>query len=217
MHGNRGEDPTEGPVAGPTRGPPVSHEPRIAGDHRRPRGRRLPPLLRARAASCSTRPTGPQPLHPLRLVRRLPLPGPRQGRRRGHGRAARSATCPNVTLLVNAEVRQAGDRPVGPDGHRGGRQPRRRHRGPTRRTSWSCRAGAANSAKLLSVRQRPPPPGLANGSDQVGRNYMFHNCKAVVALGKEPNDDRLPEDPRASTTSISPARTATWPARATSR
>jgi hypothetical protein len=32
------------------------------------------------------------------------------------------------------------------------------------------------------------PNGLANGSDQVGRNYMFHNCKAVVSLGKEPND-----------------------------
>ena len=32
------------------------------------------------------------------------------------------------------------------------------------------------------------PNGLANGSDQVGRNYMFHNCKAVVALAKEPND-----------------------------
>ncbi len=32
------------------------------------------------------------------------------------------------------------------------------------------------------------PNGLANGSDQVGRNYMFHNSKAVVALAKEPND-----------------------------
>src|SRR5260370_41246874 len=32
------------------------------------------------------------------------------------------------------------------------------------------------------------PRGLANGSGQVGRNYMFHNSKAVVALGKEPND-----------------------------
>jgi len=30
--------------------------------------------------------------------------------------------------------------------------------------------------------------GLANGSDQVGRNYMFHNCKAVAALAKERND-----------------------------
>ena len=50
-------------------------------------------------------------------------------------------------------------------------------------------AGAANSAKLLlrSATDRHPN-GLANGSDQVGRNYMFHNSKAVVALAKEPND-----------------------------
>ena len=50
-------------------------------------------------------------------------------------------------------------------------------------------AGAANSAKiLLNSATDEHPNGLANGSDQVGRNYMFHNCKAVVALAKEPND-----------------------------
>src|SRR4029077_4622623 len=50
-------------------------------------------------------------------------------------------------------------------------------------------AGAANSAKILlrSANDRHPN-GLANGSDQVGRNYMFHNSKAVVALAKEAND-----------------------------
>jgi choline dehydrogenase-like flavoprotein len=50
-------------------------------------------------------------------------------------------------------------------------------------------AGAANSAKLLlNSASDAHPHGLANGSDQVGRNYMFHNCKAVVALAKERND-----------------------------
>jgi choline dehydrogenase-like flavoprotein len=50
-------------------------------------------------------------------------------------------------------------------------------------------AGAANSAKLLlrSASDRHPK-GLANGSDQVWRNYMFHNSKAVVALSKELNE-----------------------------
>jgi choline dehydrogenase-like flavoprotein len=49
-------------------------------------------------------------------------------------------------------------------------------------------AGAANTAKLLlrSTSERHPE-GLANGSGQVGRNYMFHNCKAIVALSKDPN------------------------------
>jgi choline dehydrogenase-like flavoprotein len=50
----------------------------------------------------------------------------------------------------------------------------------------SC--GAANTAKLLlmSANDRHPN-GLANGSDQVGRNYMFHNSQAVLAISKEPN------------------------------
>jgi choline dehydrogenase-like flavoprotein len=50
----------------------------------------------------------------------------------------------------------------------------------------SC--GAANSAKLLlaSGGERHPD-GLANGSGHVGRNYMFHNSQAVLALSHEPN------------------------------
>ena len=49
-------------------------------------------------------------------------------------------------------------------------------------------AGAANSAKILlaSANDRHPQ-GLANGSGQVGRNYMFHNSVAVLAISKEPN------------------------------
>jgi choline dehydrogenase-like flavoprotein len=52
----------------------------------------------------------------------------------------------------------------------------------------SISSGAANSAKLLlNSANEAHPNGLANGSDQVGRNYMFHNSKAAVALSKEPN------------------------------
>lgn len=50
----------------------------------------------------------------------------------------------------------------------------------------SC--GAVNSAKLLLLSANDKhPKGLANGSDQVGRNYMYHNSQAVLALSKEPN------------------------------
>ncbi len=53
----------------------------------------------------------------------------------------------------------------------------------------SVSAGATNSARiLLASANDKHPNGLANGSDQVGRNYMFHNSKAMVALSKEPND-----------------------------
>jgi choline dehydrogenase-like flavoprotein len=50
----------------------------------------------------------------------------------------------------------------------------------------SC--GALNTAKLLlmSANDRHPN-GLANGSGQVGRNYMFHNSQAVLAISLEPN------------------------------
>jgi choline dehydrogenase-like flavoprotein len=50
-------------------------------------------------------------------------------------------------------------------------------------------AGAANTAKiLLRSASEAHPAGLANGSDQVGRNYMFHNSKAVSAFGEKDND-----------------------------
>ncbi len=50
----------------------------------------------------------------------------------------------------------------------------------------SC--GAANTAALLlASASEKHPGGLANGSDQVGRNYMFHNSQAVLAISKEPN------------------------------
>ena len=42
-------------------------------------------------------------------------------------------------------------------------------------------------ALLLASAERPHPGGLANASDQVGRNYMFHNSQAVLALSKDEN------------------------------
>ena len=48
--------------------------------------------------------------------------------------------------------------------------------------------GAANTAALLlSSANDKHPNGLANGSDQVGRNYMFHASQAVLALSREEN------------------------------
>jgi choline dehydrogenase-like flavoprotein len=48
--------------------------------------------------------------------------------------------------------------------------------------------GAANTAKLLlASANEQHPKGLANGSDQVGRNYMFHDSLALLALSREEN------------------------------
>jgi choline dehydrogenase-like flavoprotein len=50
-------------------------------------------------------------------------------------------------------------------------------------------AGAVNSAKLLlRSASDQHPAGLANGSGQVGRNYMRHNIIDVMAVGEKPNE-----------------------------
>ena len=56
--------------------------------------------------------------------------------------------------------------------------------------TWSLLGpGREGRSRTLSLPQaNRHPHGLANGSDQVGRNYMLHNCKALVALAKEKND-----------------------------
>src|SRR5262249_44866913 len=52
--------------------------------------------------------------------------------------------------------------------------------------------GALNSALLLLRSANDAhPSGLANGSDQVGRNYMRHNNLTMMALAKEPNPTRF--------------------------
>jgi choline dehydrogenase-like flavoprotein len=95
---------------------------------------------------------------------------------------------PNVTLLTGAEVTRletddSGRTVTGVVVSRDG--DREVYRGDIVAVS----AGAANSAKLLlNSATDKHPHGLANGSDQVGRNYMFHNCRAVAALSKEKND-----------------------------
>ncbi len=94
----------------------------------------------------------------------------------------------NVTLLRNAralklETDAAGTqrhRRAGRDGRRAAALHRRHRRGVVRGGEFR-RAAAA-------VRQRRHPTGLANGSGQVGRNYMFHNSQAVLALSLTPND-----------------------------
>ena len=53
-------------------------------------------------------------------------------------------------------------------------------------------AGAANSAKLLlNSATHLHPAGFANGSDQVGRNYLFHNSLAFLAVFTEKNPTRF--------------------------
>ena len=97
---------------------------------------------------------------------------------------------PNVTLVLNAEVIRletdpSGRQVTGVVVDRGGDGKQEVYSGDI----VVIAAGAANSAKiLLRSASDAHPAGLANGSDQVGRNYMFHNSKAVSGFGAERND-----------------------------
>ncbi|MGP8001258.1 MAG: GMC oxidoreductase [Streptosporangiaceae bacterium] len=187
VHGNGGEDPTEGHRSGPYPWPAVSHEDRIqqisdglakAGYHpfHAPCGIMLDETERARSTCirCSWCDGYPCLVHAksdAEVIAVRPL-----------------LDRDNVTLLTGAEVTkletdEAGRSITGVVVSRGG------NREVYRADIVAVCTGAANSAKLLlnSATERHPH-GLANGSDQVGRNYMFHNCKAIVALSKEKND-----------------------------
>jgi choline dehydrogenase-like flavoprotein len=186
VHGARGEDPTEPPASAPYPFPAVSHEPRI---------QQLSDDLAA---------SGHQPFHapcgvmldegnmPYSTCVRCPtcdgFPCLVHAKSDADVLAVRPALeHSNVTLLTGAqavrlETNDAGTVVTGVVVERdGGRET---YSGDL--VVVSC--GAANSAKLLLASATDKHPnGLANGSDQVGRNYMFHACTAVLALSKEPN------------------------------
>ncbi|GAA1952694.1 GMC family oxidoreductase [Microbacterium deminutum] len=189
VHGIRGEDPSD-PPGGPYPYPPVSHEPRIQ--------KLFDDLARVG-------------LHPFHSPNGIMLDESNPA----FSACIRTATCDgfacllhaksdadviavrpalahdNVTLVRNAEVRRLETDPSGGsiasvvadvDG-------------AEQRFSGSIvvvSAGAVNSAKLLlSSASDTHPNGLANGSDQVGRNYVFHNSRAFLAISLEKNETRF--------------------------
>ncbi|HEX6310590.1 MAG TPA: GMC family oxidoreductase [Acidimicrobiia bacterium] len=187
VHGRHGEDPTEGHWSKQYPHPPVSHEPRMqqlvddlegGGYHpfHAPCGILLDEAERPRSTCirctwCDGYPCLVHAKSDAEVIAVRPV-----------------LDRPNVTLLVDAEATQ-----LQTDAS-GGAVTRVVVERDGRREEYQAdivvvAAGAANSARLLlrSANERHPD-GLANGSDQVGRNYMFHNCKAVVALSTEPND-----------------------------
>ncbi|MGB8070391.1 MAG: GMC family oxidoreductase, partial [Pseudolabrys sp.] len=186
VHGLRGHDPTEPPSSGPYPCPPVSDEPRIS-------------QLRDRLIAVG--------YHPFNAPCAIML----NEANMAYSTCIRCKTCdgfpclvhaksdaeivavrpalefPNVTLMRNAKAVKLETNAAGTavteviaevEGERDV------FRGDV--VILSC--GALNTAKLLlmSANDRHPN-GLANGSGQVGRNYMFHNCQAVLAVSLEPN------------------------------
>ncbi|HXJ22049.1 MAG TPA: GMC family oxidoreductase [Polyangia bacterium] len=186
VHGARGEDPTEPPSSGPYPFPAVSHEPRI------------------QKLSEDLQKAGYRPFHSpcgimlqennipfskcIRCMDCDGFPCLVHAKADAEVIGVRAALqFPNVTLVTNARATQLKTNATGTavtevvveqDGQT---------------VSYvgqivvvSC--GATNSARLLLASANDKHPrGLANGSDQVGRNYMAHNNQAVLAVSKEPN------------------------------
>jgi len=191
VHGQRGEDPTEPWSSGPYAYPPVQHEPRIA---------ELSDILQREG------------LHPFHLPLGIKLDQNPDGSATTYSPCIRCdafdgfpcavnakadaqvicvdptrAAHPNFTLLTHAYVTRLETDPSG-------RSIERVHVLRDNRVEHYSAdivvvACGALSSALLMLRSASDahPRGLANGSDQVGRNYMRHNMSVVMALLKEPN------------------------------
>ena len=177
VHGSAGEDPTEPPRSGDFPFPPVPHEAYIED-------------LRTRLAD--------QGLHPFHYPMGIDL--------RDGGRCIRCKTCdgfpckvlakadadvccvrpalasPDVTLWTNTRVNRlltdaSGRRVTAAEIERDGQTMQ------VQTGTFVVACGAVNSAMLLfRSANSMHPDGLANGSGQVGRNYMVHNNTALMAV-----------------------------------
>ena len=175
VRGALGEDPTEPPHSGDYPHPPVPDEPPIADLRRRLRGVGLHP---------SSLPLGVNIEHWLAHGRTLwdTFPDTQGGKMDAETVGlAQALQYPNVTLLEGVRVRRL---LAGPDGRVTGVVVEREGAAETLSAPIVVlSAGAVNSAALLlaSADERHPR-GLANASDQVGRNFMNHNLSAVLGL-----------------------------------
>ena len=191
VHGQRGEDPLEPPASGPYPFPAVSHGPRI------------------QQLSESFTAEGLHPFHlPLgiRLDEKDGQPTPTSVCIKCdtfdgypcllNGKADAQVMCvdpalaanPNLTLLTGAYVSRletdaAGHSITGVHVQRDGAE-------EVYTADIVVVACGALSSALLLLRSGNDahPDGLANGSGQVGRNYMRHNQSVLMALMREPND-----------------------------
>jgi len=191
VHGARGEDPLEPWASAAYPYPPVSHEPKV------------------RELSDDLRNIGLKPFHlPLGILLDeadgQPTPTSICMRCSAfdgfpcllNGKADAQVICidpmlaryPNVTMLTGAYVSRLETDPGG----RTVRTVRVRREGREEQYSSDIvvvACGALSSALLLlRSADDTHPNGLANGSDQVGRNYMRHDMSVLMAIMGERND-----------------------------
>jgi len=191
VHGQRGEDRTEPPSSAPYAYPPVKHEPRIQDLNDSLQREGLHPFHLPLGIKLDQNPDGSattySPCIRCDTFDGFPCPFNSKADAQVICVDPARAMYPNFTLLTSAYVTRLETDAAG--------------------RSVSCvhvlrdnvleqysadiivvACGALSSALLL-LRSRTDkhPKGLANASDQVGRNYIRHNMSIVMALLKEPN------------------------------
>ncbi len=191
VHGQRGEDPNEPPASAPFPYPAVSHEPAIQGLSDRLRNIGLHPFHLPLGILLDEKDGKPTPTSIcIRCDAFDGFPCP------VNGKADAQVMCidpalkahPNLTLLTQAYVSRletdAAGRAVSAV------HVSREGRSEQYSADIVVVACGALSSALLLLRSASPshPNGLANGSGQVGRNYMRHNQSVLMALMREPND-----------------------------
>ena len=190
VHGERGEDPTEPWASAPYAYPPIKHEPRI---------QKLDEILRQ------------QGMHPFHLPLGIKLDQNPDGSATTYSpcircdafdgfpcainaKADSQVICvdparqhPNFTLLTGALVTRL---ETDPQGRTVSRVHVTRY-GQQEQYSADIvvvACGALSSALLLLRSANDAHPnGLANGSDQLGRNYVRHDMSVLMAILREPN------------------------------
>lgn len=184
VHGNVGEDPTEPWRSAPFPYPALEHEPYISDLATRLRERGVTPSSNAMGVDrrtngacirCATCDGFPCPL----------------------GAKSDAETCAIDPAIATGRVRlQTGIRvrriATDGSGRRVDHLVVEGHDGSVRVTGgkFVLAAGAVNSAALLlASADEKHPRGLANSSDQVGRNFMMHNNAHVVAIDLDRHND----------------------------
>lgn len=191
VHGARGEDPNEPPSSGPFPYPPVSHEPRIRELAESMSGDGLHPFHLPLGILLDEKDGKPTPTSTcIRCDAFDGFPCLLNGKADAQVMCVDPALAayPNLTLMTNAFVSRLETDATG----RTVTGVRVAHDGQEEVYSADIvvvACGALSSALLLlRSANAAHPHGLANGSDQVGRNYMRHNQSVLMALLRQPND-----------------------------
>lgn len=191
VHGQRGADPTEPPEEAPLPFPPLAHEPRIQQLHDDLQGlgwRPFPAPLGVRLPGDGRDDVRPE----VRLARFDGYPDPTLSKADAEVVGVLPALeHPNVTLLPDACVDHLTTDPTGRSvGGAVADVAGERQTFTADVVVVACGA-IQTAALLLRSSSDAHPAGLANRSDQVGRNYMAHNNGTLIAVSEVPNPSRF--------------------------